>query len=319
MKDERKKLRWLAAAVCAVCAVVVALNVALGREGPPPPQRPDGPSPAPSAPVRPGPSVTPGGPSAQPAPEPAPPAPTAPAAEPTFDVPKAGPGATLVFIFDDAGQSVDFVRRYTSLPFPVAVSVLPGLPRTKECAALVRRSGRELMLHQPMQSENLSLYPGPGSIQPNMTTQEISALVSANIDELGGGVRGVNNHEGSLITANAVKMGAVLETCRRRGVYFLDSKTTAGSAAAAVSLEMDIPILERNAPYIDNEINRGKMLARIMECLAYANRHGTAVIIGHVDKSADILPGLLLELHPHLVRAGYRFAVPSSLVERSAD
>lgn len=236
-----------------------------------------------------------------------------------FLIPKAKNGATIALILDDAGQNTEFLSRYTSLPFPFAVSVLPELPHTKECAALVRKSGKELMLHQPMQSENLSLYPGPGSIQPEMTTSEIAAIIEKNLENLGGGVRGMNNHEGSLITANAVKMGAVLELCKKRGIYFLDSRTTTQSAASAVSLEMDIPILERNAPYIDNEIDREKMLSRIYETLNFANAHGQAIVIAHVDKSANILPALLLELYPHLIQNGYRFTTPSTLLKKTAE
>ena len=238
---------------------------------------------------------------------------------PPFDIPPAQNGATLVFIFDDAGQSADFVREYVSLPFPLAISVLPGLPHTKDCASLIRDSGKELMLHQPMQSENLNLYPGPESIQPEMNTTEIEALIEKNLLELGENVRGCNNHEGSLITTNVVKMGAVLETCRKHGIYFLDSRTTPQTVADAVALEMDIPILERNAPYLDNEIDREKMLSRVYECLEKANKSGVAVIIGHVDKSVEILPALLEQMHPYLVSAGYRFDVPSSLVPKQAD
>lgn len=232
---------------------------------------------------------------------------------PAFDIPEAGGNAVLCFVFDDAGQSAEKLRPYLDLPFPLAVSVLPGLVRSAECAELVRRSGKELMLHQPMQAENLELSPGPDAVSPMMSTKEISEVVEKNLKSLGEGVRGVNNHEGSLITANIVKIGAVLEVCKARGVYFLDSRTTAQSKVVEAALELDAGVLVRNAPFIDNEVDREKILARIFECLSVANLRGFAVIIGHVDKSVDVLPELLSALYPELLGAGYSFAFPSEL------
>ena len=230
-----------------------------------------------------------------------------------FKLPQAKNGATLVFVIDDAGLHVENVRRYTALPFPITIAVLPKLAQTKACAEQIRKDGKELMLHQPMQAENLAINPGAGKISPNMTTYEIAAQIRENLAELGGGVKGFNNHEGSLITGDAIKMGAVLETAAGEGVYFLDSRTTAASKARQAALERDMRIFERNAPFLDNAVNREEMLAEIRKGLDVANKAGHAVIIGHVDKSVNILPKLLEELYPYLLQKGYRFATPSTL------
>ena len=123
----------------------------------------------------------------------------------------------------------------------------------------------------------------------------------------------MNNHEGSLITSNEIKIGAVLEVCAEKGIYFLDSRTTAETKAPQAALERDMQIFEKAGPYLDNDIDRAKMLERMKETLAYANRHGKALVIGHVDKSVKILPDLLAEMYPEMKAAGYRFATPSML------
>ena len=230
-----------------------------------------------------------------------------------FDLPPAQNGATLVFVIDDAGLHVENVRRYTALPFPITIAVLPKLAESERCAAQVRADGKELMLHQPMQAVNLSINPGTGKISPDMTSAEVIAQIRENLASLGGGVRGFNNHEGSLITEDVVKMRAVLETAAGEGIYFLDSRTTAQSTAREVALERDMRIFERNAPFLDNAVTREDMLAEIRKGLVVANKAGYAIIIGHVDKSVHILPVLLEELYPHLVQKGYRFATPSTL------
>ena len=230
-----------------------------------------------------------------------------------FDLPQASNGATVVIIIDDAGRSVENTKRYAALPFPITIAVLPKLPQSRACADAIRAAGKEGILHQPMQSMNLNLDPGPGKITADMSTYEIAAIVKQNLLELGPGVKGMNNHEGSQVTSNVIKIGTVLDVCSEMGVYFLDSRTTAATQAPQAALERDMHIFEKAGPYLDNDIDRAKMLERMRETLAYANRHGRAIVIGHVDKSVKILPDLLSEMYPEMKAAGYRFATPSML------
>ncbi len=230
-----------------------------------------------------------------------------------FDVPPARNGATLVIVIDDAGLSVSNTKKYTALPFPLTIAVLPKLSHTKDCAYVVRASGKELILHQPMQSLNHNLNPGPGKITVDMSFAEIRSIVNENLAELGPGVKGLNNHEGSEVTEDVLRIGAVLDTCLENNIYFLDSRTTANTKAPQAALERDMKIFEKAGPYIDNVISREAMLKEMYKALDFANKNGKAIIIGHVDKSANILPTLLSEMYPYLIKAGYRFATPSTL------
>ena len=234
-----------------------------------------------------------------------------------FDIPQAKPGTKICFVIDDAGLHASNVKRYTSLPFPITIAVLPQLAQSSECAQVVRSAGKELILHQPMQAHNYSSgttpNPGPGAILPDMTSYEVAQTVKSNLDSLGGGVKGMNNHEGSLITENYIKMNTVLEVAVERGIYFLDSRTTSSSAVPQVALERDLRYLARFAPFLDNEINRASMLEMIYKGLDVANKNGYAVMIGHVDKSVNVLPQLLSDIYPYLVQAGYTLTVPSRL------
>lgn len=274
-------------------------------------------TPAPSKTPAPEPEKTPAK-SQEPAPLPAPAPVQTPAREPEkalskFNFPPAKNGATIVIVIDDAGRSAENTKKYTDLPFPITIAVLPKLPQTEQCAQTVRNAGKELILHQPMQAMNLNLNPGEGAIKEEMTRAEITATIRENIAELGPGVKGMNNHEGSLITANEVKIGIVLDTCMDMGIYFLDSRTTAETKAPQAALERDFEIFEKAGPYIDNDIDYDKMLVRLRETLDYANKHGKAIVIGHVDKSVKILPKLLSDAYPEMKAAGYKFATPSML------
>ena len=228
-----------------------------------------------------------------------------------YSIPPAKNGATLVFIIDDGGYDTYNLKLYTSLPFPIAIAVLPKLAHSKDCAAIVRNSGQELMLHQPMQAQNLKLNPGAGAILPDMSLSEVYKQVSENIAEIGP-IKGLNNHEGSLITCDVMKIGAVLDAVLDNGIFFVDSRTSAQTKAPQAALERDMKILERDV-FIDDIISKDEMLAQIYRGLGIANKNGKVIMIGHVDKSAKILPQLLNDMYPYLKQKGYRIAFPSQI------
>ena len=228
------------------------------------------------------------------------------------DIPSAVNGAKIAFVIDDAGLSVENLKHYTSLPFPITIAILPRLSHSRDCAVQINASGQEAILHQPMQSLNLKLDPGPGAIKPDMTTFEIAETVKENIALLEPYIKGMNNHEGSLITENEIKIGCILDVTIEKGIYFLDSRTTAATKAPQAALERDINIYERDV-FIDDIISRDEMLKQILRGINIANKKGKAIMIGHVDKSVKILPDLLKELYPILKSKGYTLTFVSRL------
>ena len=230
-----------------------------------------------------------------------------------YAIPPAQKGATLVFIFDDGGQSLSDLQHYLDLPFPVDVAVLPRLSHSVESARRVRASGRhELLLHQPMQARNLSVDPGPGAITPAMGTTEIDALVRENLAQVGP-VAGMNNHEGSLVTESKIQVGKVIEICQKQGIFFLDSRTSANTAAPQAALELGARIWERDV-FLDNTQSRPDILGQIQRGLDVANKKGYAIMIGHVW-SAGNLAQILQELYPVLKSQGYSFSTVGGLYE----
>lgn len=225
------------------------------------------------------------------------------------EIPPAVNGAKLVLIFDDGGQNLSQLESFLALPFPVTVAVLPKLAHSKQAAERVRKSGKELMLHQPMQAINLSVNPGPGAITPDMTLYEIETCLRENIAEIGP-VRGLNNHEGSLICEDEVKIGTVLQVSSNMGLYFVDSRTTSQTRVPQAAMSLGLSYYERNV-FIDNTKNRADIISEIMKGVSIANKNGTAIMIGHVW-SADVLPEILSELYPLLSGKGYVFTTVSA-------
>ena len=226
----------------------------------------------------------------------------------SFNFPQAVNHAQLIFVFDDGGQNLNHLDAFLNLPFPITVAVLPRLAYSKESAKKIRASGNELMLHQPMQAINKSVNPGPGAITPEMDEDQIIATLFTNINEIGP-VAGINNHEGSAITADAEKMEIVLKVASENGIFFLDSRTNVETKVPYVAGEMGYTYYERNI-FLDNTKTKENALSELKKGLTIANKNGSVIMIGHVW-SADFLPAFLKEIYPELKEKGYTFSVVS--------
>ena len=225
-----------------------------------------------------------------------------------FNFPPAKNGAQLIFVFDDGGQNLTHLKPFLNLPFPITVAVLPQIVHSKETAAQVRASGNEVILHQPMQSVNASVNPGPGAIKPDMDENQIKSILFNNINEIGP-VAGLNNHEGSGITADAEKMATVLQFASQEGIYFLDSRTNVETKVPYVARELGYSYYERNI-FLDNEKTKENALKELKKGLDLANKNGSVIMIGHIW-SADFLPAFLQEAYPELKAQGYTFSTVS--------
>ena len=342
---DTKKLMVLCAAVCASCVLLLAVTAFLSRgtnapapaqkeavEKPAPqkeissknkkeksepktekPAKKDGEQKTPA--VAPTPSKQEPAKKEEPAPEKPAPDKIAPAKTPEpkaqsngFDFPQAQNGAVLCVVFDDGGQNVGQLKKCVALPFPVTVAVLPRLAHSAESAQIVRKSGNEVILHQPMQAVNLNVNPGAGAIKPDMTASEVAATLSQNIAEIAP-IAGMNNHEGSLITEDEVFVSIVLEVAREKGIYFLDSRTSSATKIPSAAMQMGMGWYQRDI-FLDNKKTRENYLAELKKGLDIANKKGHVIMIGHVW-SAESLPAFLEEAYPELALKGYRFSTVS--------
>ena len=222
-------------------------------------------------------------------------------------VPSYQSAGTLIFVFDDAGHNMSQLQPFLELPFPVTIAVLPGLEYSSQAAQKARSSGKEVLLHQPMQAKNRSVNPGPGAIEPNMTPDEVYDLVRQNLAEVGP-VSGINNHEGSLITENENLMGAVMDVCRAEQLYFLDSRTTSASVAKKIASQRGLPIWERSV-FLDNTQNRKDIETAVRLGMEMASKNGSAIMIGHIW--TGILPAILVDLYPEMIMQGYTISTIS--------
>jgi polysaccharide deacetylase 2 family uncharacterized protein YibQ len=106
-------------------------------------------------------------------------------------------------------------------------------------------------------------------------------------------------------------METVLAFCREHGIYFLDSRTTAETAAPAAARRLGVKIGERDV-FIDNIQERASMIRYIGEGIRKADQKGAAVMIGHTWSTE--LAATLEEVYPDLVEEGFSLSTISRVM-----
>ena len=94
------------------------------------------------------------------------------------------------------------------------------------------------------------------------------------------GAVGVNNHMGSVATADPRVMRAVVGVLSRRGLFFLDSRTTDATVAEKTAEEAAVPAVSRRV-FLDDVATEDAVRRQLEELVRRAKQEGEAVAIGH--------------------------------------
>lgn len=183
-------------------------------------------------------------------------------------------------VLDDMGQELAPARRLLALPCPITFAVLPHLPHSRTVAEEAHRAGREVMLHWPMQPQpNGEARPGPGEIRVEMSGEEVERTLEENLSTVPY-ARGANNHMGSLATADPRLMSHVMRTLARRGLYFVDSRTTGSSVALDEARRNGLPALYRSV-FLDGTPTEEYTLGQLRQLVRVVEQQDAALAIGH--------------------------------------
>ncbi|HEX5134479.1 MAG TPA: divergent polysaccharide deacetylase family protein, partial [Thermoanaerobaculia bacterium] len=188
--------------------------------------------------------------------------------------------ARIAIVIDDLGNDADALERIARWPYAVAGAVLPGLPGSAGAARRLAASGKEVLLHLPMEPDGYPLVaPGPGVILRSDTDEAIAHTVIEDLASVPGAV-GVNNHLGSAATADPRVMRAVVRVLAERGLFFIDSRTTEATVARRVADEAALPAVSRRV-FLDAVPSASAIERAYRDLLAKAKKDGSALAIGH--------------------------------------
>ncbi|MGD1010032.1 MAG: divergent polysaccharide deacetylase family protein [Candidatus Aminicenantales bacterium] len=187
----------------------------------------------------------------------------------------------VALIVDDMGNSLEALNEILSLKEPITVSVLPYSPYAQETARVAHDNGLEVLLHLPLESLNNhdASTDTEGMIMTTMSPDEIGQSFETSLARVPF-ADGVNNHMGSKFTADATLMRTLLAPFKDKGLFFVDSRTTAQTVAYDEALGMGIPALKRDV-FLDADADRSRIKSRLIELFKLAQKKGKAVGICH--------------------------------------
>lgn len=224
------------------------------------------------------------------------------------EVPQGKP--MIAIVIDDMGLDRKRSTRMVGLQGPLTLSWLPYARDLQAQARAARANGHELMLHMPMEP-SVKADPGPNALLVSLDRGEIVKRARAALDSFEGYV-GVNNHMGSRFTADRAALAPVLAELQRRGLLWLDSRTTPNSAGIGLAREMKMPWIGRDI-FLDNQETVAAVRAQLAKTEQVAKKQGYAVAIGHPhDATIDALASWL----PEVQKRGF-VLVPVSAVVRT--
>jgi polysaccharide deacetylase 2 family uncharacterized protein YibQ len=230
-----------------------------------------------------------------------------PAHEPlaNIDIPKSIPKPRPVpsgklprvaLIIDDLGYDRKMAEKFLSLDINMTFSILPHSPFQNKIARLASSKGLEIMLHLPMEPvEYPGVNPGPGTLLSSMTPDELIKQLEENLNTMPG-VKGINNHMGSKLTAESAQMYQIFSVLKHRGLFFVDSRTTSDSLGKPSARLFQVPFAQRDV-FIDHYQKPDFIRKQIKELIRIARLNGEAVGILHPHSTTyrilqEMLPDL---------------------------
>ena len=204
--------------------------------------------------------------------------------KPPVAIPEAETGKKplVAIIIDDMGYRKAVGEQFLKLDMELSFSFLPFGPHTRDLSQKAKQLGKDILLHLPMEPNDLKSDPGPGALMVSMNKKTIQKIFKKDLAEVPMAI-GVNNHMGSRFTCNPKAMRIVLEQVRAEGLFFLDSLTISKSVGFAMAGAMGIKTIKRDV-FLDNNLNKKKIINQLESLVKIAEKYGQAIGIGHPNR-----------------------------------
>jgi hypothetical protein len=186
--------------------------------------------------------------------------------------------ARIALIIDDLGNQQKMGERALALPGALTYSFLPRTPFAWQLASKAHELHKEVMLHQPMESDNGNPL-GVGALTLSMSRKQFARTLQRNLASIPY-VAGVNNHMGSLLTRDPTAMRWLMSELRLDGLYFVDSRTTDATVAERIANSNLISASRRHV-FLDNTQEAAEIKSQLRALIRKARTQGGAIGIAH--------------------------------------
>ena len=202
----------------------------------------------------------------------------------------------VAIILDDMGYDGSLAKRFLALDATLTYSVLPYSPLQNKIAKDAHEKGCEVMLHLPMEPVEYPVVdPGPGALLTSMSPDELIAQLEKNLNAVPF-ISGVNNHMGSKMTTHSTQLYQIFSVLKKKGLFFIDSRTSAESLCGPSARLFQVPFAER-AVFLDHIQESEEIRSQIHRLIRIAIQRGGAIGIGHPHpETYNVLRTLLPEL-----------------------
>ncbi len=187
---------------------------------------------------------------------------------------------------------------------------MPFTPYAKEASSKGSSAGLEIILHLPMEPKGYPANnPGKGALLTTMDKPSLLSQLEADLEAVPN-ITGVNNHMGSKFTEYAGGMHHILGELKKRGLFFIDSKTSTKSVAFSLSRTIGIKTAERSI-FLDNVRTEEAIIKQLSKAIEVAKIKGEAIAIGHpyIETIA-----VLKKILPTMEKEGIRLVTASGIV-----
>ncbi len=224
---------------------------------------------------------------------------------------KMGLHPRIAIVIDDLGGENKISQELLRWDLPITFSILPFAPFSKTLAREAHRKGKEVILHLPMEPHGYpEVRPGEGVLLEEMDETSFLRQLSKDIEAVPY-IKGVSNHMGSRLMEDPDKMKIVFSELKRRGLYFLDSRTTPQTIGLQVAQSVGLKAMERNI-FIDNSLAEEDIKRQLEQLVQFSISNGTAIGIGHPHPSTV---KFLKEILPKMKEKGIELVPLSAVME----
>jgi polysaccharide deacetylase 2 family uncharacterized protein YibQ len=139
------------------------------------------------------------------------------------------------------------------------------------------------MVHLPLESGSAAMNRMKGMLFVRSGRRAMKARVDA-IRRLFPKARYVNNHTGSVYTADYRAMKRLYRALKKAGFVFVDSRTTAKTTLRKIARESGDRYIARDV-FIDNVQEVAAIKKQLRQAVRIAKKRGYAIAIGHPHKA----------------------------------
>ncbi len=186
----------------------------------------------------------------------------------------------LVIIIDDV-HTQQQLHDIQHIGYPVTPSIFPPYTLSPHTPRLARNVVH-YMIHLPMESGSAKFNTQSKTLMSGFSRSQMETRVKE-LRRLFPRAHFINNHTGSVFTANEAAMNRLYEAMRKEDFIFIDSRTSSKSKVGKIAHAHGDAYVARDI-FLDNVHSVPAIHAQLKKAISLAKKHGYAIAIGHPHK-----------------------------------